>query len=60
MSNRGRPPKKPEDRRTTDVKIPLTEAEKLLIKQAAEADEMRHVVWARDILIRAAKRRVKG
>ena len=54
----GRPPKAPEERRTADMKIPLSEAEKDLIKSAAETDDTKPVTWARDLLIRAAKRRV--
>ena len=50
-----RPPKKPEDRRTEALNIPLTKAEKDLIKAAAD----KHVTWAREVLLKAAKRRVK-
>lgn len=56
----GRPPKKTEDKRTEGMKIPLSESEKDLIKNAAAADESKPVTWARDILIFAAKRRMKN
>lgn len=56
---RGRPPKAPEDRRTDNMKIPLTEAEKRAIQEAARSDQEKPVTWARDILIKAAKRRAK-
>ena len=56
---RGRPPKAPEDRKTANMKIPLTAAEKDSIRQAAESDDAKPVTWARDLLIRAAKRRAK-
>jgi hypothetical protein len=58
-NNMGRPPKAPEERRTADMKIPLTEAEKQQIQAAAESDEAKPVTWARDVLLRAAKRRSK-
>ncbi|MCA9125017.1 MAG: hypothetical protein H6822_19735 [Planctomycetaceae bacterium] len=60
MNNeRGRPPKDPEDRKTANMKLPMTEAEKELIRLAAEADDAKPVTWARDLLLKAAKRRVK-
>ena len=43
---RGRPPKTPEDRKTANMKIPL-------------ADGVKPVTWARDMLLKAAKRRIK-
>lgn len=55
----GRPPKSPEDRRTDDMKIPLTITEKQAIRDAAKSDEAKPVTWARDVLLRAAKRRKK-
>lgn len=60
MADRGRPPKDPEDRKTSDIKIPLTDEEKELIKSAAGIDDTKPVTWARNILIRAAKYRVKN
>jgi uncharacterized protein (DUF1778 family) len=53
---RGRPPKQPEERKTANMKIPLTDEEKNLIQSAADADEAKPVTWARNILLRAAKR----
>jgi hypothetical protein len=55
----GRPPKSPEDRRTDNMKIPLSADEKALIEGAAESDDAKPVTWARDTLLRAAKRRSK-
>ena len=54
----GRPPKAPEDRRTADVKIPLTDAEKALIWEAADIDDTKPITWTRKIVLDAAKRRV--
>jgi len=42
------------------MKIPLTEAEKATIQEAADADGMKPVTWVREAALRAAKRRVKG
>jgi len=55
----GRPPKKPEDRKTSEIKIPLTSDEKELIKAAARVDEVKHVTWARRVLLTAAKRKLR-
>jgi len=54
----GRPPKAPEDRRTADVKIPLTDAEKAMIWEAANIDDTKPVTWTREVVLAAAKRRV--
>lgn len=51
-----RPPKKPEDRRTESIRIPLTEAEKLALVSAAEKKDAKPVSWAHDVLVRASKR----
>ncbi len=51
-----RPPKKPEDRRTDSMKLPMTEREKSLVQDAADAVGEKPVTWARETLIRAAKR----
>ena len=53
----GRPPKAPEDRRTESMKLPLSAEEKSLIERAAEGDDAKPVTWARETLLRAAKRR---
>ncbi len=58
-SMRGRPPKAPEDRKTAAMRIPLTAAERDSIRLAAKSDDAKPVTWARDLLIRAAKRRAK-
>jgi len=56
---RGRPPKRPEERKTAYFGFPLTEAEREEIRAAAEADGVRPITWARNVLLRAAKRRLK-
>ena len=55
----GRPPKKAADRKTDEIKIPLTSAEKELIQAAAQSDDAKPVTWAREVLLRTARRRVK-
>jgi len=57
MGERGRPPKPADERKTASMKIPLTEGEKERIEQAATARGDKPVTWARDVLLRAAKRK---
>lgn len=56
----GRPPKSPEDRREQGIRIPLTDAEKLLIEQRAEEDGEKPVTWARSALLRAAQKKPRS
>jgi hypothetical protein len=58
-SNRGpgRPPKKPAERQATVLQIGLTASEAALIEKAAGVQKP--VAWARDTLVRAARKRVK-
>jgi hypothetical protein len=56
---RGRPPKAPDERRTDSMKIPLTAEEKESIERAAQAGDNKPVTWAREVLLRAAKRRIQ-
>ena len=55
----GRPPKAAKDRRTEVVNIPVTTAEKQAIQAAADIDGAKFITWARETLLRAAKRRTK-
>lgn len=57
-SKRGAPEKPPEDRKSNVVQIRLTDADKVVCEQAAELDGLKLSRWARDTLLRAAKRRV--
>jgi hypothetical protein len=59
MGKMGRPPKPAAERRTDDMKIPLSAAEKRQIQAAAEVGDEKPVTWARNALLRAAKRRIK-
>jgi len=51
---RGRPPKADRDRRTVMFEIRLSPAEKELLDGAAGGNTS---TWARDVLVRAAKRK---
>lgn len=55
----GRPPLPEEDRRTDSMKLPMSEAEKSTIQEAAEAAGAKPVTWAREILLKAANRLLK-
>lgn len=52
----GRPPIPEDERRTDSMKLPMSESEKKLVRQAAEAVGSKPVTWARDTLLKAAKR----
>jgi hypothetical protein len=52
----GRPPKKPDDVKTSRLEVRMTAAEFALVEAAADG---KLATWAREALIRAA-RRVKG
>ena len=54
----GRPLKKPEDRKTYQLHVPLTAAQHTLIKQAVELDGKDKAEWVRAILLEAARRRI--
>jgi hypothetical protein len=54
----GRPPKNPEDRKTYQLHIPLTDAQHAIIKQAVELDSDDKAEWARTVLLDAAKRKI--
>jgi cell division inhibitor SulA len=57
MAERGRPIKHASDRKTAAMKIPLTEEEKGKIMEAAQFGNAKPVTWAREVLLRAAKRK---
>ena len=51
---RGRPPKPPEERKAAELRIRLTEGQRAELDAAAGQDTS---TWAREVLLRAAKRR---
>jgi hypothetical protein len=59
VSKRGRPPKQPEERQATVLQIGLTADEATLIEKAASGAGAKPVSWARDALLRIARRRTK-
>jgi uncharacterized protein (DUF1778 family) len=54
-----RPPKRAEDRKNVDLRIPVTQAQKDLIMQAAGLDQLDMAEWARSLLLKAATQRLK-
>ncbi|MEX0700987.1 MAG: hypothetical protein WD069_02720 [Planctomycetales bacterium] len=51
---RGRPHKPPEDRKSAELRIRLTGAERAELDAAAEGGTS---TWARDVLLKAARRK---
>lgn len=51
----GRPFKKPEDRKTTDIRIPMREADKRLVEEAMALDGQQLATWARDLILTEAQ-----
>ena len=54
-----RPPKDPSDRKTVDVRIPLTEEQKETITEAAAAEQLDVAAWLRPIVLHAAEERLQ-
>jgi uncharacterized protein (DUF1778 family) len=52
----GRPRKKPEDRKDYKLRVPLDEAQRALIEQAAALAHADKAEWARTVLLDAARR----
>ncbi len=55
----GRPIMEPHERRTTFLRVRIRQDERELLEAAAAAADQRLSDWARDVLVRAARRRVK-
>jgi uncharacterized protein (DUF1778 family) len=53
-----RPPKDPSERKTVDVRIPLTEEQKELVSEAASSDGSDVATWLRPIVLSAAEDRI--
>ena len=53
----GRPPKKPKDRQTNVLRVCLTDSERSQLDRAAMEKTS---TWAREVLLRAAKRSQNG
>jgi uncharacterized protein (DUF1778 family) len=50
--------KKPEERKSYHLRVPLTPGQRALIEEAAKMDEDDKAGWARGILLTAAKRTI--
>jgi len=53
-----RPPKDPSERKSVDLRIPLTEDQKKLVAKAASADQADVAAWVRPIVLLAAQKRL--
>lgn len=53
-----RPPKDPSERKSVDLRIPLTEEQKKTVAEAAAAEGEDVAAWARPILLEFAQRRL--
>jgi hypothetical protein len=58
ITRMGRPPKAPKDRRNNGLRIPLTDDERAIVEGAAESDGTKPITWARDAVLRAARRKI--
>jgi hypothetical protein len=50
-----RPPKDPSERKTVDIRIPMTEEQKKTVLEAAANDQADVATWARPILLGIAQ-----
>ncbi len=53
----GRPPKPPDDRKSSELRIRLTAMDRETLDEVARSKGAETSTWARDILLKAAKRR---
>ena len=53
----GRPPKPPDERKSAELRIRLTEDERTALDDAARGQTS---TWARSVLLKAAKRRAQA
>ena len=53
----GRPPKPPEERKSAELRIRLTEDERAILDDAAKGKTS---TWARTLLLKAARREAKA
>ena len=58
-AKRGAPKKPPEERKGDPIQIRLTKAERQACEDAAAMSDMKLTVWARTVLVKAAKRIAK-
>ena len=53
-----RPPKDPADKKSVDVRIPMTEEQKRIVLEAAAVDDIDVATWLRPIILSAAQDRI--
>jgi len=53
-----RPPKDKSERKEYDLRVPLTDAQRELVSEAARLEELDRAAWARAILVDAARKRL--
>jgi hypothetical protein len=53
---RGRPPKPEEDRKTVDLRIPVTPEQKEIVAEAMRLEKTEMAGWARELLLAAAEK----
>ena len=53
-----RPPKDPSERKTVDVRIPMTENQKRIVLEAAASDQADVATWVRPIILGAAQEKL--
>jgi hypothetical protein len=54
-----RPRKPPGERKDYHLRVPLSDAQRSLVEEAARLDDQDKAAWARSVLLDAAKRRVE-
>jgi hypothetical protein len=57
---RGRPAKDPSERKTLDLRIPVTAEQKQVIADATHDEPDGMAAWARAVLLHAARRKLQG
>jgi hypothetical protein len=53
-----RPPKDPEDRKEYHLRVPLTDAQRAAVEEAARLEGEGMAGWARSVLLAAARKRI--
>lgn len=59
-NNMARPTKEPAQRRSTHLRVPVTEAERAIIMEAIANEPDGFAAWARSLMLQAAREKVKG
>ena len=57
LINMARPHKEPSERKSEELRIPVTAEQKKLVSEAASADGTDLATWVRPIVLRAAEKR---